>query len=318
MRNKGIWKILAISVVLAIVACSVAVFSAVNLGEGIGEKGIDEGGGEGVISLVSPSFIGVAGAAEVAGGNAFPEDEAGIAAYVNVRQIIADAGESMDFQKAKSAFFSIEDENDTYIIGQVALYGFNKELVAPHVYVTEDGWIVAYFLKSEEPSKVTPWFKYSEPITETTLDEAIHKVWDCLTSDFSVVIDFNKVKSNIKYYDFEFPEANRIMLIVDKASDSHYPCSVADSFNLTIPTACELYEASWSVYTSRHGSSGDVRISNELEYIIHKISGVERAYGKFTEKQLSNDGTTPTVKFSAQAGGEFEVGVAVALVYRAG
>ena len=62
MGDKDIWKILAISVAFVIVASSVAIFSAANLDIGISEKGIDEGGGKGVISLEMPSFIGVAGA----------------------------------------------------------------------------------------------------------------------------------------------------------------------------------------------------------------------------------------------------------------
>ena len=62
MGDKGIWKILAISVALAIVASSVAVFSAANSDKGISEKRIEESGGKGIISLVPPPFIGVAGA----------------------------------------------------------------------------------------------------------------------------------------------------------------------------------------------------------------------------------------------------------------
>jgi len=85
MREKGILKILAISVILAIVASSVAVFSAANFGEGIGEKGMDESGGKDVISIEMPPFIGVAGASEseVSGmreGTSFLEEEAGISA----------------------------------------------------------------------------------------------------------------------------------------------------------------------------------------------------------------------------------------------
>ena len=62
MRDKGIWKILAVSAALAIVASSVAVFSAANSDTGISEKRIEESGGKGIISIVPPPFIGVAGA----------------------------------------------------------------------------------------------------------------------------------------------------------------------------------------------------------------------------------------------------------------
>jgi parallel beta-helix repeat protein len=60
MGDKDIWKILAIPVVLAIFASSVAIFSTANFG--IGEERIEESGGKGIISLVPPPFIGVAGA----------------------------------------------------------------------------------------------------------------------------------------------------------------------------------------------------------------------------------------------------------------
>ena len=96
MMDKGIWKILAISVILAIVASSMAIYSTVNLEKGIDKKGIDEGGGKGVISLVASSFIGVAGASPAGGGSGsgggaaleagmtFLEEEVGISAYANV------------------------------------------------------------------------------------------------------------------------------------------------------------------------------------------------------------------------------------------
>lgn len=315
MRGKGIWKILVISVILAIVASSVVIFSGVNLDKGIGEKGLEEGGGKGVLSLVPPPFIGVAGASGVKSGSAFPEDEAGISAYVNIGQIIASVDESIDLQKAKGAFFSTEDENRTYVIGQIALDKFDKERVAPHVYVTSDGWIVAYFLKSEESSKVTPWFKYSEPITETTLDEAIRKIWAAITSDFSVVIDYNEAKGNIKYYDFGFPEANKIMLIVDRAPAPRSwdnPPRI-DSFNLTIPVECRLYEASWSTYYNN--VNGEAMISNEHKYIIDELRGTGYVYGEFTEKQLSADGNVHTITFSFKGCSGSEAGVTVALVY---
>jgi len=62
MRDKDIWKILAISVAFVIVASSVAIFSTANFG--IGEERIEESGGKGIISLVPPPFIEVAGASK--------------------------------------------------------------------------------------------------------------------------------------------------------------------------------------------------------------------------------------------------------------
>jgi len=73
MQNKSLWKILAISVALVLVASSVAMYSSSNVNV---EKGISEGGGEGVISLVAPPFIEVAGASKAAGGGGLADGRA--------------------------------------------------------------------------------------------------------------------------------------------------------------------------------------------------------------------------------------------------
>lgn len=49
MMKKPVCKLLAISVVLTLIASSVAVFSAANLG--ISDEGVEEGGGKSVIPL---------------------------------------------------------------------------------------------------------------------------------------------------------------------------------------------------------------------------------------------------------------------------
>jgi len=86
MWKNGIYNFLAISIILAIFASSVAVFSAADLAEGICEKGLDEG------------------------GSAFPEDEAGIAAYIFTNQTIS-------IEKIKTIFSSVVEVGDNYIIG---------------------------------------------------------------------------------------------------------------------------------------------------------------------------------------------------------
>ena len=76
-------------------------------------------------------------------------------------------------------------------------------------------------------------------ITTTTLADTIKTVCDAIT------LNYGTVKSNVRYYDFEYPNANRMMLITEWIKGRG-----SDQFNLTIPTGCELYEASWSHYCS--------------------------------------------------------------------
>ena len=66
MRNKVGLKVLAILFAIVLITSSVAMYG--HSGTGV-EKGMDEGGGRGVISLMPPPFIGVAGAAVAVSDN---------------------------------------------------------------------------------------------------------------------------------------------------------------------------------------------------------------------------------------------------------
>ena len=132
MRNKVGMKALAISIVLVIVASSVAMYSATDVG-----NGISEGGGNGVIALVTPPFIRVAGAGPVdvaaqRAGTTFLKEEAGISAYTNV-------GEAIDIEKVKTAFRTIEYETSEYIIGSVPLPTTKRPRTFTYMSTKTDG-----------------------------------------------------------------------------------------------------------------------------------------------------------------------------------
>ena len=232
MMGKGIWKILAFSVVLAIVASSVAIYSSPNL-----EKGISEGGGKGVISLMPPLFIGVAGAAEATGGNAFPADEAGISAYVNV-------GKSINITEAVKAFTQTEELSQTHAIGIIPIDN-KRGTVNVHVYVDTGGYIVAYFKNTEPASNIIKWsgMDFSNPKIEDFITNTAIKAM-CTKID----VYYLDIKDDIKYYDFEYHDAKKMVIFLDARS------SGGDEYtHIFIPGKYRLYEASYSViaiYTS--------------------------------------------------------------------
>jgi len=196
-------KVLAISIALVIVASSVAMYggySGTEGGEGISESG--GGGGKGVISLVAPPFIGVAGAGEAMGGNgggAFPKDKAGISAYINTSQTI-------DIEKIKTIFTEVEEVGDNYIIGITPISDFGGDIDV-HVYADTDGWIVAYLETDEPAAKIMQWgtADVNNPtigvIKSTTLEDALYKAGDAAGVGI--------VASKIKYYDFEFSKCGQ-------------------------------------------------------------------------------------------------------------
>jgi hypothetical protein len=181
MVNKFGLKILAVFAALVLIVSSVAMYSAIDE-----DKGIDEGGGKGAISLEAPAFIMVAGAAEVAGdgGGAFPENKAGISAYINTNQTI-------DIEKIKTIFPEVVEVGDNYIIGITPIpdYGGN---IGVHVYADTDGWVVAYIGNDEPASMIMQWgtADVNNPIittiTTTILEDALHKAGDAAGVGISV------------------------------------------------------------------------------------------------------------------------------------
>jgi hypothetical protein len=79
-QNRGL-KIVAVLIPLVLVASSVTLYSFADVEQNVSREELSESDERGVIKLIPPPFIGVAGAAEATAGDAFPEAEAGIASY---------------------------------------------------------------------------------------------------------------------------------------------------------------------------------------------------------------------------------------------
>ena len=268
MRTKIGLKALAISIVLVIVASSVAMYSATDV-----EKGLSEGGGKGVIALVMPPFIGVAGASPVdvaaqREGTTFLKEEAGISAYTNV-------GEAIDIEKVKATFRIIEYETSEYIIGSVPLPDY-EETEDVHVYVHKDGWVVTYYLKEEVVAKILDWNDYTtdEKITGTKLEDGVSVV--CNAAGVPI--------RDLKYYDFRYPNAEKLMIIADAQWTEG-----TDTFNIKLPGEFVFYDRSYSHYTyDSYGSTLKID-ENEISSIGECGGYSVTHYGQLSPTQLSLD-----------------------------
>ncbi len=163
----------------------------------------------------------------------FPVDEAGIAAYVSI-------GSSVDLNKTYAAYEDVVNTSQTHIIGTVRIANLIGDSV-PLVYVGADGWVVAYYPKTEPASKITQWNQYTAPyVNTTTLADAISKMATALG------VSYESIKGNIKYYDFRYPEATLMTMVMETKGGGWGE----NSFNLTIPQRMTLYDASYSHYYS--------------------------------------------------------------------
>jgi len=187
-------------------------------------------------------FFALLGIALLFAGNAcataFPVDEAGISAYI-------ETGQTIDLDKIKTIFPEVEEVGDNYIIGitPISDYGGN---ISVHVYADTDGWIVAYLKNDEPASKIMQWgtADVNTPvittITTTILEDALHKAGDAA----SVGI----VSSKIKYYDFEFPNANSMMIFIRTRATTG-----TNTHQVEIPADYMLFEASYYHYIYYYG-----------------------------------------------------------------
>jgi len=181
------------------------------------EPSTSEGG---TFALVQPAF------AQTATEKSFLESEAGISVYVN-------AGQAIDLAKAKPLFKVLEDETESYLIGTVELAEHGEDFW-PHAYIDKDGWIVVYYPKEEPPSKLFQWIGYQrDVITTTTLRDILRSLVGKLG------LDVPKVDGDIRYYHFQYPEATKLLIVVDTTEGS-------DSFRYTIPYGITVYDASAS------------------------------------------------------------------------
>ncbi len=290
MGKKLDLKVLAVLTALVLIAGSVAMYGY--SGTEVG-KGISEGEGKGIISLMPPPFIGVAGAAEAMGGNAFPKDEAGIAAYVNV-------GKSINITEAVKAFTQTEELSQTHAIGIVPIDN-KRGMINVHVYVDTGGYVVAYFKNTEPASKIIKWsgMDFNNPKIEDFITNAAIKEM-CAKID----VYYLDIKDDIKYYDFEYPDAKKMVIFLNARS------SGGDEYShISIPGRYRLYEASYSLIS-------DTRDRNYLYVDGKRIASAWEGLttGTYDPGDVLTRGNPHTIKLSVAGRG----GVGSILIYKEG
>lgn len=198
----------------------------------------------------------------------FLETEAGISAYGQVINV--------DLDLAETAFKTVEKKTDEYIVGSVALDGYG-ESDDVHVYVDISGWIIGYYLRDEHASKIIDWqgYKNSGNLSNTKLVLAIGKVCSCMY----VYID------EIKYYDFRYTHATKIVIIVDEEPVNN----TTETFRIKVPSDYLVLNATWSLHVVEYSDDtnrGDLKIDDILLYS-GSSTGSDTWEGIITPVQLS-------------------------------
>ncbi len=173
------------------------------------------------MALVPPASTAQGDAGDVV---SMLSEEAGIAAYVQVSSPV-------DLSSVKSAFRTVEDETDQYVIGSVPVEGY-PESYDVHVFANTDGWIVAYYLADDPAAKMVDWLAYrsSQDSINTILERVLTTVAGVPYTD-------------VTFYDFRYPQATHIMLVAEAGKPGY-----DEAFTVQLPMSFTFYESSWSTY----------------------------------------------------------------------
>jgi hypothetical protein len=249
---------------------------------------------------------------------AFPEGEAGLAAYINTRQTV-------DLEKLKTIFTTVEEVGDNYILGVVPISNWGGNLYI-HLYADTDGWIVSYLKKDEPVSLVMQWGTSDADnptigvIKSTTLEDALYKAGNAAGVGI--------VSNAIKYYHFGFPNANRIMIIAKvQATDG------SSIHQIEIPANYVLFDSAYYHYAYYYSwRSGYYKDVNSYTTSALKIDGStissaatgyidNGAYGWWRTadryKGAMTRGVLHTLEISHSGNSAGSAGVATVLIYRA-
>jgi hypothetical protein len=173
------------------------------------------------LKLQPPGLPQRAGAAQEAAAVSTISDEAGIAAYFN-------AGAPINLDSVADQYATIEARTDSYIIGSVAVPQYNERHQV-HVYVHKDGWIMAYYLKTDPVAKMVDIKAYG--------GASISTKFDTILSLFASEAGVTFVPPT--FWDFQAPNANHMMIVAENYTGG-------DTFTVKLPGTYIFYDQSWA------------------------------------------------------------------------
>lgn len=165
-----------------------------------------------------------------AGGSSSSTD-IGLIAWISI-------GKYIDLGKASALFTTIDYENTDGILGKYSFYVDNYNTETINLYITRDGYIAAFYGKYDATSKMISW--NSDKTVSSKFATAITTVGQSL--------GYNVDYKNIKYYDYRYPDANRILIVTQSVGESNVQGYDYGNFKFNIPSYATIYDVSYSLY----------------------------------------------------------------------
>lgn len=225
----------------------------------------------GTLDLTPPPFIVRGEQGEDGCIPAFNSTPAGISSYVLT-------GQAIDIGLAVTAFDQTLIVDGNHTVGEIKIYNYGTTFTT-QVYVDKYGNIVAYYPKSTPTSALISWegVTFASPtIVDFTTNQAIKKL--CTKTGIS----YDAIKGDIRHYNFDFPDAEKVLIFVSGVPGANNEENVHFQF----PTDFTLYEASGSLV------HGNIYVDSNPAYIASASSTRTFSYGSYLPK-----GVPHTLKF---------------------
>ncbi len=183
-----------------------------------------------LILLNTSEFIFFPAAAQT-GSNSGYESNIGLLAYVNT-------GRPIDLNTASYIFNTIDYSDANSISGTYAIYSDNYNTEYINIYITRNGFVAAYYSSSDPASKIISW----------SGDKTIYSKFATAITSAGTSLGINIDYKNIKYYDYRYPDANRILITTQSVGESSVGDYSYGNLKFNIPSYAEVYEVSYSLY----------------------------------------------------------------------
>ena len=172
----------------AMLATLIALFSMLFTSSGFSLARPQTGG---ALRLTMPDFATIAHAQGTSAAASIA-NEAGIAAYFQ-------QPDGIDLSAVRGLYRTIEADEENYIIGsmQVRDYGERWDV---HVYVSADGWVLAYYPKDQPASRIVDSYAFDGVAVVTTLEVVLERV----ASEVG-----RSGTEGISFYDFRYASNDR-------------------------------------------------------------------------------------------------------------
>ncbi|MBI5565391.1 MAG: hypothetical protein HY870_10860 [Chloroflexi bacterium] len=222
--------------------------------------------GQMALALQAPPFVNVVHAAQARPAafdlGAYLDQEAGISAYFH-------SPDAITLSLVRGQFRTIELETPDYIIGSVAVPNYSENFDV-HVYVSANGWILAYYLRSDLTNKIIAI--RSQTIDTTKLKTVVGQIAGAAGAPF---ID-------VTYYDFRYPNATNMLFVAEDQLNGN-------DFTIQLPSSFGYFDRGWSMLCTNNAGGADYFTVDGVDKQPSATYGNSAYYGTLTVSELLPD-----------------------------